>query len=271
MTNGGTAALTINSIQITGTNPGDFGMPGNTCGSSLAVNASCTVNLTFTPTTAGSRTATLTFTDNATNSPQTVSVTGTGTAPLAGLSPTSFTFPNQPAATGSSPESFTLSNTGTATLTIASIGFTGTNSGDFSQNTTCGTTLAAGATCTIAVSFTPDAAGSRSGTLVVTANNNNVVGSTQLGTLTGTGLHDVILSWAASPTSGILGYAIYRGTTAGGESTTPLNSAPDCTTNYVDKNVTPGTKYYYLVTAISSDGTTQTSPTNEAFATVPSP
>ena len=50
LTNGGSAALTINSMQIGGTDPGDFAMPSDTCGSSLAVNASCTVNVTFTPT-----------------------------------------------------------------------------------------------------------------------------------------------------------------------------------------------------------------------------
>ena len=271
LTNGGTSSLTITSIQITGTNPGDFAMPGNTCGSSVAVSANCTVTITFVPTTAGSRAATLTFSDSATNSPQTVSLTGTGGAPIGGLSPTSFAFSSQPAATASSPGGFTLSNTGTATLNITSIGFTGTNSADFSQNTTCGTTLAASTTCTIAVTFTPTASGSRSGTLVVTDNSNNVAGSTQSATLTGTSVHDVILTWTASTTSGILGYYIYRGTSAGGESTTPLNTTPVSAITYVDTNVTAGTKYYYVVTAVASNGTTQSAASNEASATVPTP
>ncbi|MDR3676720.1 MAG: choice-of-anchor D domain-containing protein [Acidobacteriota bacterium] len=271
LTNGGTSALTITSIQITGTNPGDFAMPGNTCGSSVAVNATCTVTITFVPTTAGSRAATLTFTDSATNSPQTVSLTGTGGAPIGGLSPASFAFSSQPAATASSAGGFTLSNTGTAILNITSIGFTGTNSADFSQNTTCGTTLAASTTCTIAVTFTPAASGSRSGTLVVTDNSNNVAGSTQSTTLTGTSVHDVILAWTASTTSGILGYYIYRGTSAGAESTTPLNTTPVSAITYVDTNVTAGTKYYYVVTAVASNGTTQSAASNEASATVPTP
>ena len=65
--------------------------------------------------------------------------------------------------------------------------------------------------------FTPTASGSRSGTPVVTDNSNNVAGSTQSATLTGTGGHDVVLSWTASTTTGVVGYDIYRGTTPGGE------------------------------------------------------
>ncbi|MFZ0963004.1 MAG: choice-of-anchor D domain-containing protein [Terriglobia bacterium] len=210
-----------------------------------------------------------------TNSPQTVSVTSTrtGATPIAGLSPASFTFASQPATTSSSAESFTLSNTGDASLTIAGIGFTGTNASDFSQNTTCGATLAASTTCTIVVVFTPTASGSRSGTLVVTDNSNNVAGSTQSTALSGTGLHDVVLTWTASPTSGIMGYIIYRSTTEGEEispSATPLNSTPINATNYVDLNVTAGTTYYYAATAVAANGT-QSSDSSEASATVPSP
>jgi hypothetical protein len=156
-------------------------------------------------------------------------------------------------------------------LSITNIGFTGTNPGDFSQNTTCGATLAASTTCTVVVLFTPAAAGTRSGTLVVTDNSNNVAGSTQSSTLTGAGAHDVVLTWTASPTSGISGYDIFRGATAGGESTTPLNSTPFAGTNYLDTNVTAGATYYYVVTAVDSNGTTQSSASNEASATLPTP
>ena len=269
LTNGGTSALSITSIQITGTNPGDFAITNNTCGSSLGINGTCTVSLDFAPTTAGSRAATLTFTDTATNSPQTVSLSGSGTAPEASLSPTSYNFGNQPDATGSTPAVFTLSNTGTAVLNIASITFTGTNASDFSESTTCGTTLAVNSTCTIAVTFTPGAPGSRSATLVVTDNNNNVTGSTQTATLTGNGVPDIILSWTASPTGGVVGYYVYRGTSAGGESTTPINSTPMSGNTYTDATGSVGTKYYYYVTAVAGDGITQSAPSNEASATVP--
>ena len=193
----------------------------------------------------------------------------TVTAPIASLSPSSFPFGSQPAATPSSPETFTLSNSGNATLNIASVKLSDTT--DFSETgTTCGTTLAASLSCTIEVVFTPAASGSYSASLTVTDNSNGVSGSTQSSTLTGTGSHDVILSWTASATSGVVGYNVYRGTTSGGESSTPLNSTPVNGTTYADGNVTAGATYYYVVTAVGSDGV-QSADSNETEATVPTP
>jgi hypothetical protein len=127
------------------------------------------------------------------------------------------------------------------------------------------------------VVFTPTASGSRSASLTVTDDSNNVAGSTQSATLTGTALHDVILNWVPSPTTGVSGYDIFRGTASGGESTTPIATqvAAGCTSlttcTYVDTAVVAGTKYFYVVTAVSSSGNTQSSPSNEASATVPTP
>jgi len=267
LTNGGSSTVTISGIQATGANSGDFGQ-SNDCGSSVAANGSCTINVTFLPVASGSRTATLSVNDNASGSPQTASLTGTGTAPLASLSPGSFVFANQPVAISSSAQTFSLSNTGNVALDIASIGFTGANAGDFSQTTTCGATLGANSSCIIAVLFTPAASGSRSASLTVTDNNNGASGAAQSSTLSGAGTHDVILSWTASVASGVAGYYVYRGTAAGGESSTPLNSTPSTGTTYVDANVTPGTTYYYVVTAVGSDGV-QSAASNETEATVP--
>src|SRR5205823_5894006 len=77
LTSSGNGPLNISSIAITGTNNGDFAQTNN-CGTSLAANSSCTINVTFTPSASGTRTATLAVTDNASNSPQTASLTGTG-------------------------------------------------------------------------------------------------------------------------------------------------------------------------------------------------
>jgi hypothetical protein len=269
LTNGGGSILTISNIQLTGTNSADFG-ESNNCGGSMAANGNCTINVTFSPGAPGSRTAILTANDNASGSPQTVNLTGTGTAPTASLSPSSLAFASQPAATSSSPQTFALANTGNAALDIASIAFAGANASDFSQSATCGATLAANSNCTIAVLFTPGASGSRSASLTVTDNSNGGSGSTQSSTLTGTGSHDVILSWTASPASGVVGYGVYRGTTSGGESSTPLNSTPINGTTYVDANVTAGVTYYYVVTAVGSDGV-QSAASNETEATVPTP
>ena len=96
MTNTGTATLTISSVSLTGTNPGDFAKTGDTCtGANMAPSNTCTVTVTFTPTTTGARSATLSISDNASGSPHTLPLSGTGTEPAVGLSPVSLSFGNQ--------------------------------------------------------------------------------------------------------------------------------------------------------------------------------
>ncbi|HNN13735.1 MAG TPA: choice-of-anchor D domain-containing protein [Anaerolineales bacterium] len=80
LNNVSTAAMTINKIYLAGANPTDFNITANSCGSSLAAGASCTVSLTFSPAALGTRSASLSFMDNAANTTfQTVPLTGTGT------------------------------------------------------------------------------------------------------------------------------------------------------------------------------------------------
>ena len=193
------------------------------------------------------------------------SATYTISSSTVSLSPTSLTFSIEPIDVTSSAQSVTLSNTGNAALSNISLTFTGTNASDFGQNTTCGSSLAAGANCTIAVTFTPSIAGTETASLSVS---DNASGSPQTVSLSGTGTHDVILSWTASATSGVVGYNVYRGTTSGGESSTPLNSTPVNGTAYTDANVTAGATYYYVVTAVSSSEV-QSAASNEVEATVP--
>ena len=179
LTNSGTASLTINSIVASA----EYAET-NTCGSSVAAGGKCTISVTFTPTATGTQTGTIKVTDNASGSPQTVSLTGTGasseTAPAVSLSPTSLTFPSRALNTTSFAKSITLTNSGTATLSITSI----VASGDFSDTTTCGATLAAGKHCAISVKFTPTAAGTRTGAITIS---DNAAGSPQTVSLTGTG------------------------------------------------------------------------------------
>jgi hypothetical protein len=80
LSNTGNASLSISSISITGSNAGDFAQ-SNSCGATLAAGANCPIKVTFTPTLTGARTASLSVTDNASNSPQNLSLSGTGVAP----------------------------------------------------------------------------------------------------------------------------------------------------------------------------------------------
>ena len=83
VTNTGIGNLSISSGTIAGTNPGDFAKITDTCsGTALLFNGTCTLSVTFTPTATGNRSALLSFTDNASDSPQTMVLTGIGTIPV---------------------------------------------------------------------------------------------------------------------------------------------------------------------------------------------
>jgi hypothetical protein len=183
LNNTGTAALIISGVSIAGTNTGDFSQT-NTCGGSVGAGGSCTINVTFTPAAGGIRSASVSITDSATGSPQSIPLTGTGVAPSAVLSPASIAFANQAVGTTSAASAVTLSNSGNAALTINSIGIAGTNCGSFAQSNNCGTSLAAATSCTINVTFTPATSSALQANISV---NDNAPGSPQTVALSGTG------------------------------------------------------------------------------------
>ncbi|MER5923995.1 discoidin domain-containing protein [Streptomyces mirabilis] len=84
-------------------------------------------------------------------------------------SPGSLTFADQAVNTTSAAQSVTVTNSGAATASITGV----TAGGDFAQTNTCGTALAAGANCTVSVTFVPTASGTRTGTLTLTGDQSN--------------------------------------------------------------------------------------------------
>ncbi|HMD17376.1 MAG TPA: choice-of-anchor D domain-containing protein [Terriglobales bacterium] len=182
LTSSGTANLTISNIAITGTNAGDFAQTNN-CPASLAPGKKCTISVTFAPSQIGSRSASLTLTDNAADSPQNVPLTGKGLV-QAGVSPSSLTFALQTVGTTSAAKKVTLHNNLTTKLTINSIAFTGANPGDFAETDSCDGSVPAKGTCTISVTFTPAATGTRTATLTLSDSANN---SPQTVSVKGTG------------------------------------------------------------------------------------
>jgi hypothetical protein len=134
---------------------------------------------------AGTRTGSLTITDNAADSPQAVALTGKGTAPQVLLSASSLSFSSQVVGTTSSAQSLTLSNTGDATLAISGVAVTGSAGKDFSLESACGGSLNPGASCALSLTFTPASAGSRTATLQITT---DAPGSPQAVALAGTGI-----------------------------------------------------------------------------------
>ena len=199
VSNIGNAALNIATIAVTG----DYTKSGGTCvnGSAVAAAANCTIMVTFKPTVAGARAGSLTITDNAGGSPRSIALTGTGTAvptPTATLTPAKLTFANQTINTTSAAQLVTLKNTSASlVLNINSITIGGTNSADFSKATsTCVATLAAGASCTISVTFRPTVAALRTASLTV-ASNSSVLATALEGTGVAVAAPDVSLTPAS--------------------------------------------------------------------------
>ena len=120
-------------------------------------------------------------------------------AGIANFTPASLSFANQNVGAASNVQTLSLSNTGSEALTIAGIVLGGTNGEDFGETNTCGSSVAAGASCTISVTFKPTGADSRSGTLTITDNSSGVAGSTQTVDLSGTGVAAEVTLGAITP------------------------------------------------------------------------
>jgi hypothetical protein len=176
LANSGNATLTVSSVTASS----NFAQTNN-C-TAVAPAGTCTITVTFTPTVTGVLRGSVVIVDSATGSPQVIHLSGTGTAtvPAIGLSNVSLDFGSQTTGTPSSPQTITVTNTGSATLTITGV----TASGDFAASG-CVTSLAAGATCTLSVTFTPTVAGARRGTVAIT---DNAAESPQVIQLFGTGM-----------------------------------------------------------------------------------
>src|SRR3989449_697561 len=195
LTNSGTATLSITSIALAGSNPGDFAVAGSgvapcpLAGGPVAASASCAFTVTFTPAATGARTATVTITDDAPGSPQSVSLAGTGIVPAVTLAPTNLAFGTQRLSTFIFNDTATLDICAISPLNTLPISLAGLNPGDFAiaAGTTCtnGATVVAGASCLLNLTFTPTAASARTATVTIT---DDAPGSPQSVSLAGTGI-----------------------------------------------------------------------------------
>jgi len=166
---------------------GDFAISANTCGATLLSGGNCSVSVTFKPTNINTRTGAITFTDNASPSPQKVNLIGTGTAVK--LAPSSLRFGNQKVGTTSAAQKITVTNLSTVdSVTFSSIGLAGADAGDFLiSSNTCpppSKSLGPGKSCDVGVEFKPTKTGARNAVLQFTDNGG---GSPQSAALSGTG------------------------------------------------------------------------------------
>ncbi len=178
----GDSAQTISSIALSGTNASDF-VETNTCPTAptqIAVGATCTITVTFTPSASGLRKASLTITDSAPGSPQVLNLSGNTSTVT--LSASSLAFGFQPIGIATAPQDVTVTNSGTTPLTVSSI----TASGDFSETDDCTkAALQPNTNCVIQVIYTPSAAVASMGAITITDNGS---GSPQTILTTGTGI-----------------------------------------------------------------------------------
>jgi hypothetical protein len=176
--NNGSTAVNVSSVATSG----NFTVTHN-CPSTLSVGASCTANVKFAPTVSGAITGNLTISDSSPDSPQVVTLTGTGNTPVS-LSPASLSFGSVAVGHTSAAKTVTLTNNQSVALNFsfaASRNYTAVGSG----TAPCGTTLNAKAKCTMSVTFKPTANGNINGAVTVT---HNAANSPQEVTLTGTGM-----------------------------------------------------------------------------------
>jgi hypothetical protein len=176
LTNHANVNLPITSIATSG----DLVVSSTTCGTSLGPLGlgKCAISVTFKPKSVGTFSGTLTVDDSADNTPQTTSLNGTATSIT--VSPAALAFGNQLVGTTSGMKSATFSNKGASLIFNSNI----TASGDFAaSSTTCGSSLASGASCSVMVTFTPTATGARTGALMI-----NTTAPVPVVALSGTGI-----------------------------------------------------------------------------------
>jgi hypothetical protein len=260
--NNGNQTLSFSQVTVTGAG---FAQTGLSTSTTIAAGASATFNATFDPSAAGAVSGSITLATNGTPSSLVIGLSGTGQAQSLslGASPTTLAFGNV-LDQSSSQLTTSVTNSGNANLTIS--GVTVAGAGFSASGITNGTVLTPGQSVPLTVTFAPTSGGAVSGASVGIAS--NATNSPAKVTLSGTGMHSVALTWSASPTGGVT-YNVFRGTSSGGEGTTPINPSAITSLTYADTNVTPGSSYYYTVEAVDSGGSS--APSNEAPASVPNP
>ncbi len=158
LSNYGSLPLSITSISASG----DF-VEANTCGSSLATATTCTISTSFAPTQIGMRTGMLSLTNNAPGSPQSLSLTGTGTSVQLDKPSLYFSCLGIAGKCSPPPQAVTLTNTSGTVLSISGI----TISPPFTQTNDCGVSVGPGSSCTITVTLTPSGRGRYTGAVSI--------------------------------------------------------------------------------------------------------
>ena len=254
----GRSQTTINNFQMSNS---EFTVSGPSTPLTLSAGQTITLNVTFTPQSAGIAGGSVFAGGPRLNVP----LTGTGTTSATGqltVTPALLNFGNVPVGTTST-QPMTISATGAA-VTVSS------DSSSSAQYVLNGAafplTIPAGQSASFNVAFTPTNSGTVAGALVFSSNASDAQASESL---TGTGtaqVYSVNLWWNAA--NDVVGYNVYRSTSATG-SYAKVNSSLDPTTAYTDSGVASGQTYYYEATSVNSTGMESAKSTPPVVAAVP--
>jgi Abnormal spindle-like microcephaly-assoc'd, ASPM-SPD-2-Hydin len=264
VTNVGGSSVTISQYSVTGA---AFTVTGLNPPVTLTSGQSITFSVIFTPSSAGSASGNLALASNASNPTLNVPLLGTGTAAgQLAVTPAALAFGNVVITTSANLPA-TLSATG-AIVTVTSANVT---SSEFTlSGLSFPVIIPAGNNVQFTVTFAPQATGAASGTVSFASNASSSAVLSLSGTGTPAPIHSVSLSWAASTSSDVIGYNIYRGTTSAGPYS-KINSSLNAGTTYTDSSVVDGQAYYYVSTAINSNNQESAYSSPPQQAVIPAP
>jgi hypothetical protein len=262
VTNTGSASVAISQATATGSG---FSLSAPALPLTLSPGQTATFTVHFSPSSDGSSTGSIALESNASSSPLVISISGNEATQGLSVSPSSLSFGNVLVNTKSTLP-VVITNTGSANTTISQTTTTGV--GFSVSSSPLPLTLAAGQNASLSVAFDPTAAGSVTGGLSIVS---SAGASPKLVPLSGTAVnqHSVTLRWVPSTSPNIQGYNVYRGTVSGGPYT-QINSSLVTGTTYSDATVEAGETYFYVTTAINSQGT-DSAYSNQASVVIPSP
>lgn len=220
--NTGLVPITVSSLALTGAAAANYAIASDGCsGETLPPAATCNVGVIFTPSAANNRAATLSAADESGGAAKaTASLNGLGVAPTASLSGNA-AFGNQQVGVTSAVQLFTYQNTGIGPIRVSSVTLSGTAAANYviATDACTGVTLAASATCSIGLTFTPSAEGSRTASLKVTDSTGGALARSM--SLSGTGVAPTI-----SLGSGTYAYGAVTAATAATFTLTNSGTAP---------------------------------------------
>jgi hypothetical protein len=265
ITNTGSAPLSITQLTASGSTA--FTVSGFSLPLNVSAGQKITITANFLPAAVGSASGSISIVSNASTSPTSVTLSGSGTAAIYTLnvSPTNLSFGSVTTGTSSVSQSVGVTNTGNSKVAVSQVTVNG--AGYTVTGGSTPVTVSPSQTLTLTAQFSPAVAGSATGAISIVS---NATGSPATVSLSGTGVtsvqHSVGLAWSAS-TSSVSGYNVYRGTVSGG-AYTKINSSLLSGLSYTDVSVQSASAYYYVTTAVDSSGD-ESVYSNQVSATIP--